>query len=189
MDQKELAREEQQLLQLASKPLPPRHNNDQEDQVMEEVIEAPSRAVDKNGIVHEGSLVWISENHSSVGCNVKLHDCGLVIVTMPSCGHAWLLSSSSTCEPRVGKDQSFHICIAGCHRVVTSKPLKITAAPCDLEFRVDSLTAGYAGVTSIQTVIQSLLQAKKLQDELRQEWKEQYDAVMSKQRASMLSSI
>jgi len=182
MDQKQLAKEEQQLLKLASKPIP---NNHDYNQVMTEKQNV-SLSVD-NDIVHQGPLVWIF-NEATTPCHVNLYACGLVTVTVPCDDattskqqrHKWLLMPTCTCLPQVGKDQTLCIHITGSCRVTSTKPVKLSNAPCSLEFQVNSLSEGYAWVTSIQQVIQEIQRLAKLQDDLRDEWKDEYDMVFSK---------
>jgi hypothetical protein len=192
MDRKELIRQEKELLKLASKPVPALTRNS---------VVAPSGIIDhvngsvkeesQNGLVHCGSITyWIHNDSPRILCNFSVYDCGLLTVTcttsmiddgtMRNDNHqmmqAWLLSPSSTCETKT--DNAVHLIVTQCYQVHARSCHVNHGNACSLEYKVNTLSEVNKWVTSIHNVIQSLQDAVKLQQELQQEWKEEYQAVL-----------
>jgi adenylyl- and sulfurtransferase ThiI len=92
---------------------------------------------------------------------------------------AWLLSPSSTCETKTDhEEQSVRLIVTQCYQVHIM-PFHVNHGNvCSLEYKVNTLSEVNKWVTSIHNVIQSLQDAVKLQQELQQEWKEEYQAVL-----------
>ena len=207
-DHKQLAKEELELLKLASKPLPQHHDTVDDNTEKEEVTCNKDASQDSNGIhdnkgiVHQGLLVWMESTLSAVGCHVQVYDCGLLVVGVlgeSSSDHdeskqqqqereqcnAYILLPTSTCNPRVDNKQLLHIRITGCYCVSCTQPLTICPELSFLEFQVESTwNVGYKWITSIQQVIQELQHLATLQDEIWKEWKDDYNVVLSKQQRS-----
>jgi hypothetical protein len=172
MDTRQMAREEQELVKLATRPIPADGTV-----VDQDVQQVPSPRV----IVQQGPLVWIRDcaNRTTL-CHVQVHACGILIVF---CGdespHIFYLTHLTTCESCVNSQ-------ALCIHITTCVLQEMQS----LEFQADSLSVGYAWVTSLNQVIQELKQGASLQKELRQEWKGDYEHVMAKnkQQRHFLSS-
>lgn len=167
MDQRQLAREEQELVKLATRPIP---NNGGVD------LDAPPDEARSPSIVNEGPLVWIINNRTRY-CHVELHACGVLILTANNkpCEHFRLTNRTTFCQSRVDSPSSaFQITV----QTFGSQETPPTELP--LEFQADSLSMGYAWVTSIHKVIAKLKRDANLQNELRLEWGDEYDAVKHK---------
>lgn len=166
MDKRQIAQEEQELVKLATRPIPAGGGF-----VDQDVQQDPSPSISQ-----QGPLVWIRDSANRTPCHVQLHACGILIVY---CGdelpHIFYLTHLTTCEPCVDS-QSLCIHISTCvSQEMQSKWL---------EFQADSLSVGYAWVTSLNQVVQELKRGASLQKELHQEWKGEYENVMAKQKAS-----
>jgi hypothetical protein len=199
MDRKELLWEEKELLKLASKPVPTRNSVAPcGGGGIIGVNDGPVQEERQNGLVHCGLITFWIHNDSSprIVCNFSVYDCGLLTVTSTSIGNggtmrnddhpprmqAWLLSPSSTCRCETKTDheeQSVHLIVTQCYQVHTTMPFHVNHGnACSLEYKVNTLSEVNKWVTSIHNVIQSLQDAVKLQQELQQEWKEEYQAVL-----------
>jgi hypothetical protein len=200
MDRKELLWEEKELLKLASKPVPALTTRNigapcGGGSIMDG-NDGPVHEERQNGLVHCGLITYWIHNDSSprIVCNFSVYDCGLLTVTSTSIGNggtmrnddhpprmqAWLLSPSSTCVTKTDdEEQSVHLIVTQCYQVHTTMPFHVNHGnACSLEYKVNTLSEVDKWVTSIHNVIQSLQDAVKLQQELQQEWKEEYQVVL-----------
>lgn len=171
MDKRQLAREEQELVKLAMRPIP---NNGGVDP------DAPPDEARSPSIVNEGPLVRIIKNNNKTTlCHVELHACGVLILTVNAkpCEYFRLTNKTTLCQSRVDSPSStttFQI------TVQTFGSQEMPPTELLLEFQADSLSLGYAWVTSIHKVIAKLKRDANLQTELRLEWGEEYDAMKHK---------
>jgi hypothetical protein len=185
MDKRQLAREEQELVKLATRPIPNNAGVDQDvpppdDDNNNEEAPLPS------SIVQQGPLVWITTNNNNnkTPCHVELHACGVLILTAQDKPRDhYYLTNRTKCEPCVDS-LSLRMSVQRCvspREMMMMQPTELL-----VEFPADS-SPGYAAaawVRSIHRVIAKLKRVARLQNELRLEWGEEYDNAV-KQMASV----